>query len=77
MFQQSLLAASALSLAAALAAPVAGQENMRFQSLAELPFAQNRPTQETAETLRGELAFQQAVQAYLWALPLINTVNRH
>ena len=75
MFQQSLLAASALSLAAALAAPVAGQENMRFQSLAELPFAQNRPTQETAETLRGELAFQQAVQAYLWALPLINTLG--
>ena len=75
MFQQLLLAASALSLAAALAAPVAGQENMRFQSLAELPFAQNRPTQETAETLRGELAFQQAVQAYLWALPLINTLG--
>ena len=50
-------------------------QDTRFEALAELPFAQNRPTPETAETLRRELEFQQATQAYLWALPLINTLG--
>lgn len=73
MFKQSILAASAL--AATLAAPVIAEDAMRFQSLAELPFAQNRATPKTAKTLRDELKFQQATQAYLWALPLINTLG--
>ena len=35
----------------------------------------NRPTKETAQTLRDELLFQRATQTYLWALPLINTLG--
>jgi hypothetical protein len=47
----------------------------RFEQLATLPFAENRPTDETARTLRDELLFQRATQTYLWALPLINTLG--
>jgi len=32
----------------------------------------NRPTKETAATLKEELLFQRASQTYLWAMPLIN-----
>jgi hypothetical protein len=46
-----------------------------FDQLANLPFRENRPTQETAQTLRDELLFQRATQSYLWALPLINTLG--
>jgi len=46
-----------------------------FDELANLPFTENRPTKETAQTLRDELLFQRATQAYLWALPLINTLG--
>lgn len=53
----------------------ASADQARFNSLANLPFEQNRPTAETAGTLREELAFQQATQAYLWAMPLINTLG--
>ena len=69
----SLLAAAAV-LAIVSPAPIMAQD-ARFEALAELPFVQNRPTPETAGTLRRELAFQQATQAYLWALPLINTLG--
>lgn len=48
---------------------------MRFDELANLPFTENRPTKETAQTLRDELLFQRATQTYLWALPLINTLG--
>ena len=64
----------AIALGVALTAPAVAQE-ARFKSLADLPFEQNRPTPETAATLRQEMAFQQATQAYLWALPLINTLG--
>jgi hypothetical protein len=47
----------------------------RFEALSSLPFSENRPTLETAHTLRDELLFQRATQAYLWALPLINTLG--
>ena len=50
-------------------------QETRFDTLANLPFTENRPTKETAETLRDELLFQRATQAYLWALPLINTLG--
>jgi len=46
-----------------------------FDSLANLPFAEGRPTKQTAQTLRDELLFQRATQSYLWALPLINTLG--
>jgi hypothetical protein len=55
---------------------VAGSaEIARFEALSSLPFSENRPTRETAHTLRDELLFQRATQAYLWALPLINTLG--
>ena len=47
----------------------------RFEELASLPFNENHPTVETAQTLREELLFQRATQAYLWALPLLNTLG--
>jgi len=47
----------------------------RYDALANAPFAENRPTRETARTLRDELLFQRATQAYLWAMPLINTLG--
>ena len=50
-------------------------QTSRFDQLANLPFEENRPTTETAQTLRDELFFQRATQAYLWALPLINTLG--
>jgi hypothetical protein len=46
-----------------------------FDKMANLPFKENRPTKETAQTLRDELLFQRATQTYLWALPLINTLG--
>jgi hypothetical protein len=47
----------------------------RFDRLANTRFKENRPTKETAQTLRDELLFQRATQTYLWALPLINTLG--
>jgi hypothetical protein len=44
----------------------------RFQQLADSPFEQGFPTEDTARVLRDELYFQRAVQAYLWSLPAIN-----
>jgi hypothetical protein len=67
------LSATVSALAVLSTATVA--QDARFEALVELPFAQNRPTPETAATLRQELEFQQATQAYLWALPLINTLG--
>ncbi len=69
----SLLAA-ALVAASGLAGVAIAQENS-FDKLANLPFAENRPTKATAQTLRDELLFQRATQTYLWALPLINTLG--
>jgi len=65
-------------LAALLFVAVTGSAHAqadRFEALAGLPFEQNRPTPETAKTLMEELDFQQATQAYLWAMPLINTLG--
>ena len=53
----------------------ASAQGTRFETLAGLPFSENRPTPRTAEILRDELLFQRATQAYLWALPLINTLG--
>jgi hypothetical protein len=46
-----------------------------WDEISALPFKENRPTKETAQTLRDELLFQRATQTYLWALPLINTLG--
>jgi hypothetical protein len=50
-------------------------QTSRFDELANAPFKENRPTKETAQILQDELLFQRATQAYLWALPLINTLG--
>jgi hypothetical protein len=50
----------------------AGSDLRRFEQLANSPFANDRPTAETAQLLKDELLFQRASQVYLWALPVIN-----
>ena len=54
--------------------PALAQETY-FDKLANLPFAEGRPSKETAQTLHDELLFQRATQTYLWAMPLINTLG--
>ncbi|MGE4372206.1 MAG: DUF1254 domain-containing protein [Xanthobacter sp.] len=46
-----------------------------FGVLASLPFKDGHPTAETARDLKPELTFQQATQAHLWAMPLVNTLG--
>ena len=67
--------AHALISAALLHAGSASAQLSRFEALSDLPFAENRPTPETAQTLRDELLFQRATQTYLWAMPLVNTLG--
>ncbi len=62
-------------IATAMPSAQAFADTTRFDALANAPFVENRPTAETAKTLREELLFQRAIQAYLWALPLINTLG--
>ena len=50
-------------------------QESHFNELANLPFAEGRPTKETTQTLHDELLFQRATQTYLWAMPLINTLG--
>ena len=69
-----LVLSAAVAAVLALAGPVSAQDT-RFEALSSLPFAENRPTQETAKTLRDELLFQRATQTYLWAMPLVNTLG--
>lgn len=63
------------AIATAMPTGQALADTTRFDTLANAPFVENRPTAETAQTLREELLFQRATQAYLWALPLINTLG--
>jgi hypothetical protein len=74
-FRTRILSFSALVGATVVATAMAYGQSSRFDALSNLPFEQNRPTPETAKTLMNELAFQQATQAYLWAMPLINTLG--
>lgn len=69
------LAALISVIATAMPATQALADTTRFDAMANAPFVENRPTAETAQTLREELLFQRATQAYLWALPLINTLG--
>jgi hypothetical protein len=50
-------------------------QTSRFDDLANAPFAEGRATPETAQTLRDELLYQRVTQAYLWALPFLNTLG--
>jgi hypothetical protein len=69
-----LLAAGVLLWELTPHVPVAKTDD-RYDQIASLPFLEYRPTKETAQTLREELLFQRATQAYLWALPLVNTLG--
>src|SRR6188474_3839613 len=71
--KQNLLAATLIGTITSLLPAQA--QTAHFDELANLPFAEGRPTKETAQTLRDELLFQRATQAYLWALPLLNTLG--
>jgi hypothetical protein len=71
----NVLALAAVSIACAVMAPVTLAQYSRFDQLANAPFTENRPGNETAQMLRDELLFQRATQTYLWALPLINTLG--
>jgi len=73
--RSNLIAAVILAVLAIISAGSAQGETKRFDRLVNLPFKENRPTKETALTLRDELFFQRATQTYLWALPLINTLG--
>ena len=46
-----------------------------FELLANSAMHEDRPTAETSKLLKDELLFQRATQAYLWAMPLINTMG--
>ena len=52
-----------------------GVQQSHFDMLANPPMFENRPTAEASAELRDELLFQRGTQAYLWALPLINTLG--
>ena len=52
-----------------------GAQQSHFDMLANHPLFENRPTAEASAELRDELLFQRGTQAYLWALPLINTLG--
>lgn len=65
----------ATSIACSVTASPVHAQNSRFDELANAPFNENRPANETAQMLRDELFFQRATQTYLWALPLINTLG--
>ena len=74
-FLNGTLPALVSALAFTMAARTSHAQETRFDKLANLPFAEGRPTQATAQTLRDELLFQRATETYLWAMPLINTLG--
>ena len=60
-----------LALIVSCMTPALPQQS-RYSDVANLPFQQSYPTDETARRLKDELLFQRGVQSYLWALPAIN-----
>ena len=67
--------AATIMLATASFSAIARAQSDRYEALANSPMLENRPTPETAKALKDELLFQRATQAYLWAMPLINTLG--
>ena len=53
-------------------ATAAFPQDPRYNELANQPFQQSYPTEETTQRLMDELLFERGVQSYLWALPAIN-----
>jgi hypothetical protein len=75
MLERNLVATAFVGALAISCVPVVRAQTSRFDELANLPFEEGRPTKQTAQTLRDELLFQRATQAYLWAMPLVNTLG--
>ncbi len=75
--QRTMKATKPVTLTALFAslAVSAFAQTSRFDELGNLPFAEGRPTKETAQTLSDEVLFERATQTYLWAMPLINTLG--
>jgi hypothetical protein len=72
--QKRLMLAPVLGALVALASSGVLAQS-QFDPLANAPMFENRPTAEASAMLKDELLFQRATQAYLWALPLINTLG--
>ena len=66
------LLAVALIGALAFTAPHVEAQESHYDKLANAPFPGGYPAKESVEPLKNELIFQQAAQAYIWALPAIN-----
>lgn len=75
LLRSRILSLSALVGATVISFATAHGQSNRFEDLSNLPFEQNRPTEQAARTLRDELLFQRATQTYLWAMPLLNTLG--
>jgi hypothetical protein len=71
MKMAKLMMLARAALLCLVVAPAVAQ-NRRWEELANLPFPENYPTQQSSQALLDELTFQRAVQAYLWALPAMN-----
>ena len=69
----SLALGAALTLA--VHASRSGGATDRYSELAESSFPAGRASAESSLTLTEELTFQRATQAYLWAMPLLNTMG--
>ncbi|MGA3212652.1 MAG: DUF1254 domain-containing protein [Terriglobales bacterium] len=71
-----ILLSTALICAAAMSGLTtqALAQEANFPKLANLQFKEKPPTKGAATTEPDQLLFQRATQAYLWALPLINTL---
>ena len=67
-----LVAAVALALLVVGCAKTEQAQSTHYDKLAKLPFPGAYPTEESAKILKDELAFQRAVQTYLWSLPAMN-----
>ena len=65
------VALSALGVALTLSGPAIAQSS-RYEELANFPFNHGFLSSQAITTLAVELTFQQATQAYLWALPVLN-----
>src|SRR5258708_3120834 len=69
----------ALSVAGALTmnGPLtqARAQETHFSELANLPFAEGRPTAETTQKVHDDLLCQRATETLLWGMPLINTLG--
>src|SRR5271166_3427579 len=70
--QKLMAAALACALAFTVAAINLAAQESHYDKLANAPFQGGYPAKQSVEPLKNELIFQQAAQAYIWALPAIN-----